>query len=81
MVILSLIVLKLRHAIRAVSTLYLAVDGRPDLLAESFNHYSKAIRACIGESNDSFPISPLAVSLYLHFSLLLCDMCCASQEF
>lgn len=71
----------LRHAIRAVSTLYLAVDGRPDLLAESFNHYSKAIRACIGESNDSSPTSPLAVSLYLHFILLLFDMCCASQEF
>ncbi|KAG9571531.1 hypothetical protein KCU71_g186, partial [Aureobasidium melanogenum] len=71
----------LHHAICAISTLILALDGRQNLLAESFRRYSWAIKAVIKKGDDSSTTVPTGASLYLHFVLLLFDICCASRDF
>ncbi|KAG9664156.1 hypothetical protein KCU95_g2147, partial [Aureobasidium melanogenum] len=65
----------LYHAICAITLLSLALKGQRHLLAGAFQHYQQAISACMSStdmSKDSF--------IYLHFILLLYDICCATQN-
>lgn len=65
----------LYHAVCAITMLALALRGRSDLLTGAFRHYDQAISACLTYSDidtDQF--------FYVHFLLLLYDMCCATQH-
>lgn len=65
----------LYHAICSITLLSLALGGQPNLLAGAFQHYDQAISACLSYTDidsDEF--------FYLHFLLLLYDICCATQS-
>ncbi|KAH0342598.1 hypothetical protein KCU81_g5544, partial [Aureobasidium melanogenum] len=65
----------LYHAICAITLLSLALKGQRHLLAGAFQHYQQAISACMS----STAISKGSL-IYLHFILLLYDICCATQN-
>ncbi|KAK6000308.1 hypothetical protein QM012_003940 [Aureobasidium pullulans] len=65
----------LYHAICAITLLSLALKGQRHLLAGAFQHYQQAISACISSTNMS-----QGSFVYLHFILLLYDICCATQN-
>ncbi|TIA40857.1 hypothetical protein D6C78_02231 [Aureobasidium pullulans] len=65
----------LYHAICAITLLSLALKGQRHLLAGAFQHYHQAISACMTSTN----MSPGSL-IYLHFILLLYDICCATQN-
>lgn len=63
------------HAVCSVVMLTLALQGQSDLLTGAFRHYDQAISACLEYTDidsDEF--------FYLHFLLLLYDICCATQN-
>ncbi|THZ64057.1 hypothetical protein D6C85_08760 [Aureobasidium pullulans] len=66
---------KLYHAILALSSLSLALGGRQDLFIEALQHYDWAISACF--SCDQPEPSLL---FYLHFVLLIFDICSTEQN-
>ena len=65
----------LYHAICAITLLSLALKGQRHLLAGAFQHYQQAISACISSADMS-----QGSFIYLHFILLLYDICCATQN-
>ncbi|KAI5268205.1 hypothetical protein E4T47_07806 [Aureobasidium subglaciale] len=65
----------LYHAICAITLLSLALKGQRHLLAGAFQHYHQAISACMSSTY----MSPGSL-IYLHFILLLYDICCATQN-
>lgn len=66
---------QLRHAICAITLLSMALKGQRNLLEGAFQHYHQAISAVM--TSTSMPSGSL---LYLHFILLLYDICCANQN-
>jgi len=66
---------QLYHAICAITLLSLALKGQRHLLAGAFQHYQQAISACISSADMS-----QGSFIYLHFILLLYDICCATQN-
>jgi hypothetical protein len=66
---------QLYHAICAITLLSLALKGQRHLLAGAFQHYQQAISACMSSSDMS-----QGSFIYLHFVLLLYDICCATQN-
>ncbi|KAI4785878.1 hypothetical protein E4T44_14002 [Aureobasidium sp. EXF-8845] len=66
----------LHHAICAISMLSLAFKGQRRLLAGAFRHYHQAITTCMSST-----IKPTGSLIYLHFILLIFDVCCAGQEY
>ncbi|KAL1302235.1 hypothetical protein AAFC00_002660 [Neodothiora populina] len=67
--------LPLYHAICAVSLLSLALKGQQQLLPEAFQHYHQAISSSLTTASD---LSSDRL-LYLHFLLLIYDICYATQ--
>ncbi|KAI4849518.1 hypothetical protein E4T45_05880 [Aureobasidium sp. EXF-8846] len=65
----------LYHAICAISSLSLVFKGQQSFLVEAFQHYDWAISTCI-EYTCAGPSS----LFYLHFVLLIYDICCAAQS-
>jgi hypothetical protein len=65
----------LYHAICAITLLSLALKGQRHLLAGAFQHYQQAISACMSSADMS-----QGSFIYLHFILLLYDICCATQN-
>ncbi|GAB7355231.1 hypothetical protein MBLNU459_g5782t2 [Dothideomycetes sp. NU459] len=66
----------LHHAICAISLLSLALKGQQQLLAESFQHYHQAIATSILSPSDLHSDR----LLYLHFLLLVYDVCFGIQN-
>ncbi|KAI4852501.1 hypothetical protein E4T44_01440 [Aureobasidium sp. EXF-8845] len=64
----------LHHAVCAISALSLALRGQQNLFVEAFQHYDWAISTCLS-STHAEP-GPL---FYLHFILLIYDICCDTQ--
>lgn len=65
----------LYHAVCSLVMLTSALQGQSDLLTGAFRHYDQAISACLEHTDidsDQF--------FYLHFLLLLYDVCCATQN-
>ncbi|TKX27599.1 transcription factor-like protein 1 [Elsinoe australis] len=64
----------LQHAIHALTTLNIAMKQKPSLLTGAFEHYHQAL---------TFSQAPTYTSpthaLFLHFILLLHDICCANE--
>lgn len=65
----------LRHAICAISLLSLALKGQQQLLPEAFQHYQQAISTSRASTADLLSDR----LLYLHFLLLIYDICCTHQ--
>lgn len=65
----------LHHAICAITIQSAAVQGRSELLVDALRHYDQAISAC-------FNYSDIYSSrfFYLHWLLLLYDLCCEHQS-
>lgn len=71
----DILLLQLYHAICAIGLLSLALKGQQQLLPEAFQHYHQAISSSLTSPSDLNSDR----LLYLHFLLLVYDICYATQ--
>lgn len=66
---------QLRHAICALSSLTSALRGQQTGFVEAFEYYARAVSTSVSHAH----VEP-SLLFYLHFVLLVFDVCCMGQE-